>query len=381
MSLVVSLPLRYTPQMSTLPELTDLCRSLMPEEGSYPPQGLLPLVVDLSGFKDADELLPWLDQRRDQIQARLLECGAIWFRCADVVKSAADFEKVAKVLEPELATAHPFDDGRRRWRGEHVWEAGANAVGTRLASMVLPFHNEDGYIPVVPRRLLFCCVSPPALGGETVLVDCRRVLADIPRRTLKRLEAISYPSKKILPIPVVMANARVATAAQAEELARTRSGAHVTVEADNLVFTSSQRTVSEHPDTGERVWANRLANRSSAGCMLDLLFGIPKAKAGLRLHTFLTTLRIAGWTLGKASVLSRLSRERHPSPISLVDTWNIVRAHWKNAVVVHWRAGDIVLIENRLVAHGRLPFRGVRDIVGALVPGNVPSRPLPNGLC
>ena len=35
---------------------------------------------------------------------------------------------------------------------------------------------------------------------------------------------------------------------------------------------------------------------------------------------------------------------------------------WRHMVVVPWRCGDIVAIDNHSVAHGRLPYRGPRQI-------------------
>lgn len=348
-------------------EFAKRCRPLLPEDGSFPEGGRLPIVVDLSGFRGIDELTEWLAERHADVHSRLLDHGAIWFRGA-VIESVLDFQRLAKALEPELATTHPFDDGRRRWRSEHVWEAGGNVVGTHLDSMVLPFHNEDSYIPVIPRRLLFCCITPPALGGETSLVDCRRVLADIPRRTLRKFEMRSYPARKVLPLDVVLANARLTVASDAEQLARTRSGADVSVEAGNLILSSRQSAIVEHPDTGERVWANRLKSSSTAGRVLDMVMGISKAPKELRLQALSTTLRLAGPRVIHALCSTLLIRGHRRRGISVLDDWNLVRAYWKNAIIVRWRAGDFVLLDNRLVAHGRMPFRGARDIVGALVP-------------
>ena len=49
-----------------------------------------------------------------------------------------------------------------------------------------------------------------------------------------------------------------------------------------------------------------------------------------------------------------------------IDDWRIVRAHWDNAVLIRWERGDVLLLDNHVVAHGRMPFRGKRDIVGVL---------------
>jgi alpha-ketoglutarate-dependent taurine dioxygenase len=38
---------------------------------------------------------------------------------------------------------------------------------------------------------------------------------------------------------------------------------------------------------------------------------------------------------------------------------------WKNLVAYEWRQGDVVLLDNQRVSHGRLPFTGPRQIICA----------------
>jgi hypothetical protein len=35
---------------------------------------------------------------------------------------------------------------------------------------------------------------------------------------------------------------------------------------------------------------------------------------------------------------------------------------WRNLVVVPWKRGDVVAIDNYVVAHGRLPYQGPRQV-------------------
>jgi len=350
-------------------EFDDCCRSLTGDEARFPPGGISPLVVDVGAIRKNSELVSWLRQQRSQVQSRLLRHGAILFRAAGGIRDAADFEEVAQALEPELATTHPFDDGPRPWRAKHIWDASGHVVGTPQAGSVLAFHNEDSYIPVLPRRLLFCSLRAPSRGGETSLTDCRRVLADIPKSTLAKVTERDHRVRVTLPIEYVMRNTGLRTAAEAEAFARARSGAEVAVEADRFVFTSARSAVAVHPETGERVWLNRLKTRMLSGYVLDHLLGSLNARGTLRFRALARTAASV-WKPRLASSLLKglLGLERHPDGLSAVDEWHIVRAYWKNAVLIRWRSGDFMILDNILMAHGRMPFRGDRDIVGALVP-------------
>jgi len=38
---------------------------------------------------------------------------------------------------------------------------------------------------------------------------------------------------------------------------------------------------------------------------------------------------------------------------------------WKNMVAYEWKKGDIIILDNQRVSHGRLPFTGNRKVVCA----------------
>jgi hypothetical protein len=40
----------------------------------------------------------------------------------------------------------------------------------------------------------------------------------------------------------------------------------------------------------------------------------------------------------------------------------VLEAVWKHMVVVPWRRGDVVAIDNFAVSHGRLPYQGPREV-------------------
>ena len=51
------------------------------------------------------------------------------------------------------------------------------------------------------------------------------------------------------------------------------------------------------------------------------------------------------------------------SPIPRRDLSALRDAIWKNLAFPRWQRGDIMVIDNRAVAHGRMPYRGPRGIV------------------
>ena len=53
------------------------------------------------------------------------------------------------------------------------------------------------------------------------------------------------------------------------------------------------------------------------------------------------------------------------SPIADADMDAVRDAIWKNMVFFKWRKGDVLVIDNDAVSHGRMPFRGPREIAVA----------------
>jgi hypothetical protein len=51
------------------------------------------------------------------------------------------------------------------------------------------------------------------------------------------------------------------------------------------------------------------------------------------------------------------------SPIPDEDMERVRDAIWQNMVFFRWQVGDIVLLDNHAVAHGRMPYRGPRQVV------------------
>jgi alpha-ketoglutarate-dependent taurine dioxygenase len=64
------------------------------------------------------------------------------------------------------------------------------------------------------------------------------------------------------------------------------------------------------------------------------------------------------------------------SEISLSDLNCIRRVVVEQMVMFDWQRGDVLLIDNKLVAHGRQPYQPPRKILAALL-ADIPRKPRP----
>ena len=138
---------------------------------------------------------------------------------------------------------------------------------------------------------------------------------------------------------------RTADRAVAEERAR-ELGMEVLWKGDNLQTRQVCRAVARHPRSGEPIWFNQLQLHHPA--CLDA-------------ETRSSMLSVFG-----EDNLPRNVTFGDGAPISDGVMQEITDAYWRLAVSLPWQQGDVIMLDNMLVAHARNPFVGPRKIVVAM---------------
>jgi hypothetical protein len=67
-----------------------------------------------------------------------------------------------------------------------------------------------------------------------------------------------------------------------------------------------------------------------------------------------------------ADDLPRLVRYGDGSPIEDEVMARLDKLYWETCVISPWQPGDLVLVENMLVAHARKPYAGPRKVIVAM---------------
>jgi alpha-ketoglutarate-dependent taurine dioxygenase len=300
----------------------------------------LPLVIRPA----IDGLNPvtWAASHPEFIQTNLLEHGAILFQNFNV-KSASEFEQFIRAISGELLE-YVYGSTPRSHVSGHIYSSTEYP-----ADQSIPLHNEMSYSTNWPMKVWFCCIQAAAKGGETPIAASRRVFERIPARISERfiekkvMYVRNYGAGLDLPWQDVFQTARKV---EVENYCR---GAGIEFEwkdGDRLRTRHVCQAVARHPTTGATVWFNQ--------AHLFHVSSLPRAAREVLLSTF------------NEEDLPRNAYYGDGSPIESSVLDEIRQAFETEAIIFPWKDGDILLLDNMLVAHGRAPFSGPRKIVVGL---------------
>ncbi|HEX5661097.1 MAG TPA: TauD/TfdA family dioxygenase [Polyangiales bacterium] len=285
---------------------------------------------------------PDVEALRKLVAAELTRVGAILLR-GFAMPSLSAFEGLVSALTPNLldyefgSTPRSQLDGRIYTSTEypaHQW---------------IPLHNEQSYTREWPRKIWFHCVTASHEGGATPLADSRRVyqrLAPVLRARFERKRVMyvrNYGNGLDLPWQRVFA-----TEDPADVEAYCRR-ADITCEWKHdgeLRTRQICQASARHPETDELVWFNQAH-----------LFHVSNLEPSVR-----------------EGLLSFLEEDELPrnvfygdgSPLEADALAEIRAAYDAEMTQFPWQRGDVLLLDNMLIAHGRAPFAGARKVVVAM---------------
>lgn len=306
--------------------------------------------IDTSGLPvvirpraDGMRIEDWLADHRAVLDGHLARTGAILFRGFSV-DSLSRFDTTVQTLCPNLMT---YTEGAtpRKALKDKLYTSTEFPPEYSIA-----LHNELSYVTTWPMRVFFCCVIAAQWRGETPLADVRKVYQRVSPRTRERFErhgwmlVRNYGDGFSLPWQKVFH-----TDDRAEvEAYCTRNRIELEWKSGNRLRTRQVRPATRiHPVTGEAVWFNHVAFwHISSLEPRDLRdeFLRQMAPDEMPYNTF----------HGDGSTIEPEVAEE------------LRQAYAEELRSFPWQVGDLLMVDNMLVAHGRGPFRGERRILAAM---------------
>lgn len=342
-----------------------------------PSRGSLPFVVEATAGTSTvprGEVLAWIGAEKLWLEQKLHVHGAILLRGFQSLRTAADFEDVVRLLSHELLDYTGGHTPRSAVAGKVVTSTDAPC------HLTIGQHQEMSYLEPTPEipdptpdKVAFFCQVAPGGGGQTPLCDMRIVHRRLPAELVARFEARGLRLTRRLPEikeagyeatwPTVLGTTdRDAARAFAE-----RRGWRLewTDDGGACVYQRPSPAVTTHRITGERVWFNQahLLHKHYAPWTTDFLGPSPEQR------------------LEAERQRPRLSRRfffhtthADGSEIAVDDLECIRRVIAETMVMFDWRVGDLLICDNKLVAHGRQPYTPPRTVLAALAADTARSR-------
>lgn len=280
-----------------------------------------------------------VEKRREQLAAQLARHGALLFRDFDV-KTVGEFEQLITAAAGGVLEYSDQTSPRHKVSGNIYTSTDYPETQTIF------LHNENSYAYTWPMKLFFFCVTPAARGGETPLADTRQVLARVEPRVRERFEEKGWMLVRNFGRGVGLSWETVfQTDDKAEVDAYCRaSGIETEWQSGGRLRTRQvRRAVVRHPHTGEQVWFNHAAF--------------------FHISTLAPELRAALLAQFRVDELPYNTYYGDGSPIEESVAESVREAYRQATVAFPWQAGDVLLLDNMLAAHGRNPFEGPRKVV------------------
>jgi len=296
----------------------------------------LPLVIRPSSTET--ELITWASTYRSAIRDLVHRYGAILLR--DFISGSIDTFQ----LFMYTVSGRPLKYLERS-SPRHEVSDGVYTSTDYPPDQQIYLHNEQSYNVTWPMLLFFHCLTVPAAGGGTPLADCRNIYGRISLPVRERLEERKYAYVRCLGTGLGFGweeafqtpdRSEVERYCQEHDIEYRWSGSR------SLVTRQVRPVSTQHPVTGEWTWFNHL-----------------------------TFFNVSTLDPAVAKVLLNAGKDRLPNNTYYGDGRDIEpetldelhAAYAAESVVVPWRLGDILMVDNMITAHGREAFMPPREVV------------------
>jgi alpha-ketoglutarate-dependent taurine dioxygenase len=283
----------------------------------------------------------WAAAERELVDTLLLRHRALLFRGFGV-NSAESFDRVIKATSDGRLLEYRDRSSPRHEVGDKIYTS-----TDYPAEQSIFLHNEGTYWMTWPQKIYFCCLVAPEQGGETPIADCRNILLRISPAVRERFTSVMYVRNYNDGFSLTWQTVFQTTdKAVVEEYCRRNEISFEWKDGDRLRTRAVRPTTATHPRTGEPVWFNHGA-----------FFHVTTLEPGIR-----------------DALLAEFKEEDLPyntyygdgSPIEPSVLDELREAYRQEKVLFPWQEGDVLMLDNMSVAHGRSAFTGRRTVLAGM---------------
>ena len=308
-----------------------------PSQQSYP-SGLFPSVVTGAG-----DVAAFIAANKTAIDAGLAQSGSVLFRGFDVPDAQAFDAAITAYGEDGFSYADSLSNAVRVNITPRAFTANEAPPDVSIF-----LHHEMAQTPLYPAKLFFYCEIAPGEGGATPL--CRsdilyeRLIETAPE-TAAKFEALGVRYTNIMP------------PAPDSESGQGRSWRDTLGAADKAGaekrLTDLGYSFTWNPDNSLRATT-------------PVLYAVRTLPDGRKVFFNQLIAAFRGWKDARNDP-SKSVTFGDGSPIDLAVMQDAIQIADELSYDLSWQAGDIALLDNFIVMHGRRPYKGKRRVLASLV--------------
>jgi len=298
-------------------------------------------VIEGDGKSSASQ---WSAANRERVISLLETRGAVLIR-GFTAWTESEFASVVKVISGDEPLDYVYRSTPRSDLGRGIYTATEYPAG-----LPIPLHNENAYQRDWPMLLFFFGAHPAdGGGGQTTLADTVKVTERIDPAIRNQFDAKkvmyirNYREDVDLPWKVVF---QAGSRKEVEEYCSRNDILFEWTPQGNLRTRQVCDASSVHPTTGQRIWFNQahLFHPSSLE---------KRTRDALR-------------EMYSDEDLPRNATYGDGSPIEESALQEIRAAFSSETRGVEWKKGDVLILDNMRISHGRSPYKGKRKILTAM---------------
>ncbi|MCW7538713.1 TauD/TfdA family dioxygenase [Aquabacterium sp. A7-Y] len=274
---------------------------------------------------------------RPVVDERLDAAGALLFRGLPL-GSRDDFNRFMAALG---YTPHSYAGGI----AVRAREAGYALLASQEdARITMAPHNEMAYLPAAPRKVFFFCEQAAAQGGEVPINDIRETVRHIPDAILQAFADRGIRYHRHLPRESTATQVGwqetygVTDAAELETRLQSQGLEYRWTPEQGLQFSQRQPAFRPDPGGGPPLWFNQVTELHSSYWRHHPLFPSDGCEADYPATT----------TYGDGDPID-------PELITFLRA-----ALWRTSRAVQMAPGDVLVLDNTHIQHGRFAYEGQR---------------------
>ena len=303
----------------------------------------LPHILNVT-TSSVHETSDWLSEHSEAIRKHITSSGAVLLR-GITVNGAPEFRDIfSGVLGPPVPYSEKSSPRRTLYNNVY------SSTEYRSDRSIF-LHNEQSYNSTFVRYIGFYCASTATTGGETPLADTRKVLTRIDPTFCAQAVRRGYIYRRTFGFglgPSWQETFGLSSAKELEDYCDQNAIDYMWMSSDRARLVTQQKrpVVARHPISNELTWFNHMT-------FFHFLSLEPELRELLQ--------AVCQKEEYPHSTLFGDGSEIDPHAIE-----SLREAYLSEETTFEWEAGDILLIDNMLVAHGRRPFTGPRKVLAAM---------------